>query len=479
MLGRIVTESSTDRQDAEPQGPLDQAFAAIRAELGVVTDYPADALTEAQQAAAAVSLPDRDETTVPFFTIDPPGSTDLDQAMHLERDGAGYRVRYAIADVPAFVAPGGALDRVTRERTQTLYFPDLRIPLHPPVISEDAGSLLPDQVRGAYVWDIRLDETGGQTAAQVYRARIRSTARLDYDSVQRSIDAGTAPDGLMLLKTIGELRIALERARGGADLPIPAQEVQRDDRGDYHLRLRPPVSSEDWNSQISLLTGMAAAGLMLQAKVGILRTMPPAPEDAVARFREQAAALGVPWPSSLSYGEFLRTLDRADPRHLALMYAAAGLFRGASYTVFDGAVPERTTQAAVAAPYAHVTAPLRRLVDRFGLVACERICAGEAVPDWVRSALPDLPKAMAAGDQLAHRVDRMCTDAVEIAVMSHHIGDVFDATVVSQQKQGIEVQLTDRPVIATLPGEGALGASVRVRVVRADLAARAMVFELA
>lgn len=472
MLARIVNE------DPEPGAPLNEAFAAIRAEVGVSTDYPADALVEAQQAASSVQLPDRDETAVPFFTIDPPGSTDLDQAMFLERDGDGYRVRYAIADVPAFVAPGGALDRVTRERTQTLYFPDQRVPLHPPVISEDKGSLLPEQVRGAYVWDIRLDGSGQQTSAEVYRAKVRSVARLDYEGVQASIDDGSAPEGLMLLKTIGELRIALERQRGGADLPIPAQEVQRDANGDYHLRLRPPVTSEDWNSQISLLTGMAAASMMLEAKVGILRTMPEAPQFAVDRFRGQARALGVTWPKGLAYGEFLRTLNRDDPHHLALMYAAGSLFRGAGYTVFDGSVPDQTMQAAVGAPYAHVTAPLRRLVDRFGLVICERICAGQPVPDWARQSLPDLPKIMAAGDQLAHRVDRMCTDAVEVAVMSHHVGDTFDATVVSKPKSGIEVQLTDRPVIATLSGDAALGDSVQVRVVTADLSTRTLEFAL-
>lgn len=472
MLARIVNE------DPEPGAPLNEAFAAIRAEVGVSTDYPADALAEAQQSASSVQLPDRDETTVPFFTIDPPGSTDLDQAMFLERDGDGFRVRYAIADVPAFVAPGGALDRVTRERTQTLYFPDQRVPLHPPVISEDKGSLLPEQVRGAFVWDIRLDGSGQQTSAEVYRAKVRSVARLDYEGVQASIDDGSAPDGLMLLKTIGELRIALERQRGGADLPIPAQEVQRDDNGDYHLRLRPPVTSEDWNSQISLLTGMAAATIMVDAKVGILRAMPEAAQFAVDRFRGQAKALGVTWPKGLAYGEFLRTLDRNDPHHLALMYAAGSLFRGAGYTVFDGSVPDQTMQAAVGAPYAHVTAPLRRLVDRFGLVICERICAGQPVPDWARQSLPDLPKIMAAGDQLAHRVDRMCTDAVEVAVMSHHVGDTFDTTVVSKPKSGIEVQLTDRPVIATLSGDAAPGDSVQVRVVTADLSTRTLEFAL-
>ena len=86
---------------------LRDRFAAVRAELGLSLDYPADALAEAEQVAASPpDLPERDETGLPFFTIDPPGSMDLDQAMHLERDGDGHRIRYAIADVPAFVRLG-------------------------------------------------------------------------------------------------------------------------------------------------------------------------------------------------------------------------------------------------------------------------------------------------------------------------------------------------------------------------------------
>ena len=140
---------------------LEDRFAAVRAELGLSLDYPADALIEAEQVAAAPpGLPERDETPVPFFTVDPPGSMDLDQAMHLERDGDGHRIRYAIADVPTFVRLGGALDRVTRERGQTVYCPDLRVPLHPEVLSEAAASLLPDAVRPAFVWDLHLDAAG-------------------------------------------------------------------------------------------------------------------------------------------------------------------------------------------------------------------------------------------------------------------------------------------------------------------------------
>ena len=100
-------------------------------------------------------MPDRDETDVPFVTVDPVGSMDLDQALYLERSGDGYRVRYAIADVPAYVSAGGVLDIETHRRVETVYAPDERTPLHPPVIGEDAGSLLPDQLRSAFVWDMR------------------------------------------------------------------------------------------------------------------------------------------------------------------------------------------------------------------------------------------------------------------------------------------------------------------------------------
>ena len=261
-----------------PQGVLQalrDRFTAVRAELGLSLDYPADALAEAEQVAAAPpDLPGRDETALPFFTVDPAGSMDLDQAMHLERDGDGHHIRYAIADVPAFVRLGGALDRVTRERGQTVYCPDVRVPLHPEVLSEAAASLLPDAVRPAFVWDLRLDGAGALTSADLYRAMVRSVERLDYVTIQAAIDAGTDDDRFLMLREIGERRIAQERARGGASLPMPEQQVTARDRGGFTLEFRPPVAAEEWNAQVSLLTGMAAATMMLDAGVGVLRTMP-------------------------------------------------------------------------------------------------------------------------------------------------------------------------------------------------------------
>lgn len=479
MPKRPIVAPQATPGSPEQRGPLEQSFQALREELGLSETYPPEAVADAERAIAELALPERDETAVPFFTIDPPSARDLDQAMFLERAGQGYRVRYAIADVPAFVTPGGPLDAETRRRGQTMYFPDMRIPLHPAVLSEEAGSLLPGQVRPAYVWDFELDAQGEVASATVYRAQVRSTERFDYEQVQAEVDGGSPRESFALLKEIGEKRIALERARGGASLPMPEQEVTLVD-GSYQMHLRPPVASEDWNAQISLMTGMAAADLMLQAKVGILRTMPPADEQAIARFRRQAKALGVPWEEGVPYGEFLRTLERTDGQHLALIYAATSLFRGAGYTPFDGSTPEQVEQAAVAAAYAHVTAPLRRLVDRFGLVICESVANGREVPGWVREALPTLPELMKASDTIAGKVERGSADAVEAAILSDKVGQTFAAVVVEQRDKGkLQVQLVDLPVVATCQGQAELGSTVQVTVVAADIAARTVTFELA
>jgi exoribonuclease R len=234
---------------------------------------------------------------------------------------------------------------------------------------------------------------------------------------------------------------------------------------------------------------MAAADLMLAGETGILRTMPPPDERAAARFRRQAKALGAPWVAEQALGDYLRSLDPSDPRQLAVLHESAALFRGAGYTPFVGAVPEHVVQAAVAAEYAHVTAPLRRLVDRFGLVVCEAMCRGTEVPEWVRQALPGLPEVMAASDRMAGALERATLDLVEAAVLGSRVGEEFDGVVVDVReprsggnetnggaRTGGTVQLQEPAVLAPCEGDLTLGAEVRVRLERADVATRSARF---
>ncbi|MGW6919468.1 RNB domain-containing ribonuclease [Kitasatospora sp. NPDC054939] len=470
---------------------IDAELAALRTRLEIRTQWPAEVLAEAEDAVRSPRLPEYDATGLPLFTVDPPGSRDLDQAMHLaHRPGGGYRVHYAIADVAAFVRPGGAIDAEARRRVQTLYFPDRRIPLHPARLSEDAASLLPGETRPALLWQLDLAPDGAVVLADLRRALVRSHRRLDYEAVQRAVDGGGADEQPALLATVGRLREEQERARGGTSLPVPEQEIADGPHG-YSLGFRAPAPAEGWNAQISLLTGMAAAELMLDAGLGLLRTLPAAPAEAYERLRRVAGALDIAWPAGLPYPELIRSLDPDEPLHAAFLNECTGLLRGAGYRAFDAArdrpAPDDPGHAALAAPYAHCTAPLRRLADRFALEVCAAVAAGEEAPEWARTALPGLPALMAAGDRRSGEVERACVDLVEAELLRGREGEEFTAVVVDvdgRRPASGTVQLREPAVRARCdgaPGEAAgrplpLGGRVRVRLAQADPATRTVRF---
>jgi exoribonuclease R len=180
----------------------------------------------------------------------------------------------------------------------------------------------------------------------------------------------------------------------------------------------------------------------------------------------------------VDYGEYLRTLDRSQPKALAVLQAAAALFRGAGYEAFDGAPPAQPTQAALAAPYAHVTAPLRRLVDRWGLVICEALVSGRPVPEWARGSLPELPRIMATTSSLSGRLDAAALDRVEAAVLSGQVGEVFEAIVLAQNHTRTRLQLVEPPVTASVDGiVGEPGDVAHVRLTSATISTGELVFE--
>ena len=464
---RITPQSS--------HGQLAAALAALREQFAVNAAFPAEALAEAEAATAPTA--ELDLRDLPFATLDPPGSRDLDQAFHLERGdgtrGAAYTLRYAIADVPGVVRPGGALDAEVRTRGQTLYLPDGSVPLHPPVLSEGRASLLPGEDRTAYVWTITLDAAGAQLDARVERATVRSRAQLDYPSAQAAIERGDAEGPLALLAEVGRLRIEQERRRGGASLNLPDEEIVRDPSG-YRIVRRLPLPVEEWNAQLSLLTGMAAGRMMIDGGIGILRTMPAPEKSALREFRARVAALGLPWASGVPYGDYLRQAPRDTAQGAAVLHAASGLFRGADYTAFSGAAPEHSEQAAIAAPYAHVTAPLRRLVDRWGLVICAALCADRPVPAWARDSLDELPALMRTSSARAGQLDSAALDRVEAALLRDRVGEAFEAVVLDVRGARARVQIAEPPVTGQcrLPEDTAYGAgtAIRVRVVRAEIA---------
>ncbi|USX49060.1 RNB domain-containing ribonuclease [Lentzea sp. HUAS12] len=449
-------------------GRADLSFDGLRSEFSLPPAFPAEVLAEAEVAVSRSPGDRPDLTSLPLVTIDPPGAKDLDQALCVERSGDGFVVHYAIADLGLFVTPGGPLDLEVRRRGQTIYLPDGNVPLHPTALSEGAASLLPGVVRPAVLWTFTCGADGIPSDVEVRRALVRSTAQFDYATVQASFDAGDPHPSVAALAEFGPLRRAYALSRGAIELQLPEQEIEQDGSG-WKLVTRPRTAVDSWNAEISLMTGMAAASIMLEARVGVLRTLPDPDDAAVASLRRSAAALDVKWPADLSPGAFLAGLDPATPEALALFTDATRLLRGAGYSAFAGSVPEVVTHAGVAAPYTHVTAPLRRLVDRFATEVCLAVTAGEELPPWLAEALPQLPSLMGSSDSLASKVDRAATDQVEAWVLAGRAGQEFDAVVLRAGEDEAEVFVAEPPILAKCAGERLPeGERIRVRLVEAD-----------
>jgi exoribonuclease R len=293
-------------------------------------------------------------------------------------------------------------------------------------------------------------------------------------SVAQHTYADVPPELEPLLREVGERRLELERERGGVRLAVPEQEVEREEKG-WSVHYRVPLPSEEFNAQVSLLTGMAAASLMLRGGLGILRTQPAPDEREIERLRDQARALRVDWPREMPYPELVRTLDPAVPAHAALMHEATGLGHGAGYTAFDGAPPPDAEHFAIAAPYAHATAPLRRLQDRYVSECCLAAAAGTEAPEWVRAALPGLPEEMAASTRRARSVERAVVDVVEALLLEGREGERFEAVVIDDEL----VQLREPAVRGPIEGDcPERGIEVTVRLDRSDPAARSVSFSV-
>lgn len=453
----------------DPMRVLARGLVAIRAQYQVPQDFPPEVLAAAEVAARRAPGDHVDRTAMPFVTLDPTSSTDLDQAFAIDVSGGDLLLHYAIADVAWFVAEGDALDVEAWRRGETLYLPDGKAPLYPPVLSQGAASLLPDGPRPAVVFTVRIAGDGAVTLDGAERALVRSRAKLAYETA-------TAAE---LPARFGELarRIAAaEDARGATRVDPPEQEVRADAAGDYQLAFRPRLAAEAQNAALSLATNMAVADALVAHHTGLFRVMAAPDAGAVARLRNAARAYRLDWPADVTLDDYARSLDAADPRQAAFMLAIRRAGQGASYAPFREGV--KPWHAAMAATYAHATAPLRRLADRYVVQAALDVANGKAVAGGVTAAFGTLPNVMAKADALAGQIDRAVIDLAEAVMLSNAIGESFDAFVIDTDERGARIQLSDAAVVARVAASGmAPGDAVRVRLIGADVAKRNVTFQ--
>lgn len=447
-------------------------FGAIADEYGVTTRFPQDVENQARQLVDA--LPDRriDRRDIELVTIDPAGSQDLDQAVCIEKTPEGFRIFYAIADVAAFLNYGGG-DLVAQEslrRGQTIYLPDEPARLHPAALSEGAASLLPTVDRPAVLWTIDIDPAGEVIDFRLDRALVRSRARFDYERVQQDHTDGSLHPSLLYLFEVGRVRRHSKLRSTAVNLRMPSQSVEKEPDGEIHLVIEPRYESMDANSEISLLAGMCAGNLMAKHGVGVLRTLAPASKSALEAFAQEAIALGFPADVDLD------SISLEEPRSMVLMRAAQKLLRGAEYRVLGEETAE--VHAGVGGYYAHVTAPLRRLIDRYATEICLSLFHQQPIPSWVSDTLSEAVAAMKHSSTTASAVDKACLDLTEATVLAPWVGHNFTAVVLSNNAANTSSRIfvEDPPVIAECLGLPAVGEQTIVTLVSTDVEKREIRF---
>ncbi|WP_157215892.1 RNB domain-containing ribonuclease [Flavisphingomonas formosensis] len=453
----------------DPEHRLASGLEAIRNQYQVPGPFPPDVLAAAEAAAKRAPVEHADRTATRFVTLDPATSTDLDQAFAIEPSGGDLLLHYAIADVAWFVEDGSPIDAEAWRRGETLYLPDGKAGLYPPVLSEGAASLLPDGPRPAVIFTVRIAPDGAVTLDGAERAIVRSAAKLAYDSVR---DADLPPGFAELAARMQ----ANEDRRGAARVDPPEQEVSKVEEDGFTLTFRARLLSEDRNAMLSLATNLAIADALHAHRTGLFRVMAPPDAHAVGRLRHTAVAFGLDWPAYATLEQFERTLDARDPREAAFMLAIRRAGNGASYEPWrEGVTP---WHAAMAATYAQATAPLRRLADRYVVRATLAIANGDAVPEVVTDAFGRLPAVMARADAKSGQVERAVIDLAEAVMLSGREGEIFPAVVTDVDDRGARMQLRDLPVVTRVTADGSRpGDDLCVKLTTADPGRRLVAFE--
>jgi len=464
---------------------------AVEQELDPVFDDAVRAEVSAWEADPGIDDPALvDLEALPFVTIDNADSRDLDQALFIERVGAGHVVRYALADAAHYVPRGSALFAEALRRAASYYLPGWMVPMLPPELSEGLVSLNANVRRRALVFEMHLDAAGACVNTEVVRARILSRAKLTYPGVQRFLD-GDAPDeanaewaeSLSLLREVGERRIADAAARDVVRYRRRTVEVGLDERRAFVMfgGLRNDV--ERYSEQLSLLTNSEGARLLREGDEhahvqAIYRVHPAPPEDRMRRFAEDleelASKRGARWrwdrKGGQSLASYLRSLPWVgDELRLTRAVQRQAIMTNVRSTFSDEASGHHGVGADA---YARFSAPMREVVGVFLHRELVEFLGGSGSAD--HSLMEQVIEAANRAKNTQRKVtalsDRLALD--QLLARDQARGHVHTGTVMGLTEAKIYVTLDEPPVDVklyrrNLPDHGkglGLGRSVRLRV---------------
>jgi ribonuclease R len=451
-IGRVIENLG------EAGGPGIETEIAMRAHA-LPFRWPEEALAEAEAWGDRVrptAKRDREDLReLPLVTIDGADAKDFDDAVWCEPDGSGWRLIVAIADVSAYVPPGGALDDEARERGTSVYFPRKVIPMLPENLSNGLCSLNPGVERLCMVCDMRVSAGGKVSDARFYEGLMRSAARFTYDEVAAILVEGDVELRRRNARLVPQLEhlhavwrvLAKARARRGAvDFDLPEVSMVFDPKG--HVARVEPRHRNDAHRIIEecmIAANVEAARFLEKAKIPTLyRVHAPPQEDRIATLKEFLGAFGLSLP----------TRERLEPKHLsALVRDVAGrpdadlietvILRSMSAAVYQ---PENIGHFGLALErYAHFTSPIRRYPDLLVHRAIRHLVRGGTPESFVhgKQEMEGLGRHTSMTERRADEATREAMDWLKCEFMLDRVGEEFDVLVTGVVDFGLFVQIKE------------------------------------
>jgi ribonuclease R len=440
---------------------------ALMLDRGLHRAYARAAGAEAEGAAYDPYEPDAriDLTGLPTFTIDPDDARDFDDAISARREDGRVRLWVHIADVTAYLRPGGPLEREAYRRGTSVYVPGAVEPMLPEVLSNRACSLRPGEDRLAVTVEVELQGRDVR-AVSFHRSRVRSDARLTYRQVDeifagraRAEEPWAAP-----LEAARELARALHEKRDSLELGSPEPSFEFDSDGHVvGVRYEEQTESHRLIEHLMILANEQVAGYLADRKLPTLYRVHERPEpQAVVRLVEQLASLDVPTPPLPGHltqqqaadlvAEISRIVARESHGRTAFGTLVLRALKQAYYS------PRNLGHAGLASPrYCHFTSPIRRYPD---VVDHRALLQGLGIDHTAAPAhdLDETGVASSAAEREAMQIERAADDVCLAFLLERRLAEAdpvappaFAGEVVGLVEKGAFVRFGEEGFEGLLP----------------------------
>jgi len=461
--------AQTSHTDQQHRAILESIAQRAMRERGLLPDFSAAVLAELDriQAPAGVHgeaaggpLGIRDLPDLLWASIDNDDSRDLDQLTIAEvSPGEEVKIRVAVADVDALVKNGSAIDEHARHNTTSVYTAAKIFPMLPEKLSTDLTSLNFDEERLAVVVEMVIGADGSLQGSDIYRARVRSHAKLSYNSVAAWLEGdGAVPEGIAAVDGLMEnLRVQdriaqslkkLRHARGALSLetieakPVFDGDQIRDLQVEQKNRAKEII--EDFMIAANGVTAQYLAAREFPSIRRVVRT--PKRWDRIVLLAQERGSRLPDKPDSVALDEFLIKEKAADPLRFPDLSLAVIKLLGAGEYVAERPGDTSPGHFGLAVKdYAHSTAPNRRYTDLITQRLLKAAIAGRDAP-YSYAELDALAVHFTEEEDAANKVERQVGKSAAALLLESRIDERFDAIVTGASDKGTWARLLSIPV---------------------------------